>query len=126
MTLFAGFGLLALLLAASGVFGVLSQSVAQRTTEFGVRMAMGATAGQVLRMVLAREGKLILAAIGSGVAVTLLVTRSAFVEMLVISGSDPRIWVVVAALCGSAAAIAVTLATWRIVRLDPWRVLRRS
>ena len=126
MTLFAGFGLLALLLAASGVFGVISQSVAQRTTEFGVRMAMGATAGQVLRMVLAREGKLILAAIGSGVAVTLLVTRSAFVEMLVISGSDPRIWVVVAGLCGGAAAVAVTFATWRIVRLDPWKVLRAA
>jgi hypothetical protein len=46
--------------------------------------------------------------------------------MLVISGSDPWIWVVVAALCGGTAATAVTLATWRIVRLDPWRVLRRT
>lgn len=122
--LFGGFGLLALLLAATGIFGVISQSVAQRTTEFGVRMAMGATAGQVLRMVLAREGKLILAAVATGVVGTVLVTRSAFVEMLVISGSDPRTWVVVAALCGGTAAIAVALATWQIVRLDPWKVLR--
>lgn len=124
--LLGSFGLIALLLAASGIFGVLSQSVAQRTTEFGVRMAMGATAGQVLRMVLARESKLILAAIASGVAVTLLVTRSAFAEMLIISGSDPRIWLVVAALCGGAAGIAVTLATWRVVRLDPWKILRAA
>jgi hypothetical protein len=122
--LFGGFGLTALLLAATGIFGVVSQSVAQRTTEFGVRMAMGATTRQVLRMVLAREGKLIAAAVGTGMTGTILVTRSAFVEMLVISGSDPRMWLVVAALCGGTAVVAVTLATWRIARLDPWQVLR--
>jgi putative ABC transport system permease protein len=122
--LFAGFGLIALLLAATGIFGVISQSVAQRTREFGVRMAVGASAGQVLRLVLAREARLILAAVATGVIGTVLVTRSAFVEMLVISGSDPRTWLVVAGLCGGTAAIAVAFATWRIVRLDPWKVLR--
>ena len=40
------------------------------------------------------------------------------------TGSDPRLWMVVGALCGTVAAVAVTLATWRIVRLDPWKVLR--
>lgn len=124
--LLGGFGIVALLLAGSGIFGVISQSVAQRTTEFGVRMALGASSGQVLRMVLAREVKLIVAAIATGVVGTVLVTRSAFVEMLVMTGSDPRLWIVVAALCGGVATAAVTFATWRIVRLDPWKVLRQG
>jgi predicted permease len=124
--LFGGFGVIAMLLAATGIFGVVSQSVAQRTTEFGVRMALGASAGQVLRMVLAREARLIGVACGTAVVGTLLVTRSAFAEMLVITGTDPRMWAVVAVACGGLAAIAVALATYRIVRLDPWVVLRRT
>ena len=119
------FGILSLILAGSGIFGVISQSVAQRTTEFGVRMAIGASPLQVLMMVLAREVKLILAAVGSGIIVTVLVTRSAFAEMLIITGGDPRVWVVVAVVCGGVAAAAVALATRRIVRLDPWVVLRQ-
>ena len=124
--LFAGFGLIAMLLAASGIFGVISQSVAQRTTEFGVRMAMGASPGQVLRMVLARETKLIAFAAATGIAGTVIVTRSTFGEMLMITGADPRMWAAVAIICGGLAALAVALATYRIVRLDPWAVLRRS
>lgn len=124
--LFGGFGLIALLLAGSGIFAVISQSVAQRTTEFGVRMAMGASSGQVLRMVLAREARLILASVGTGVIGIVLVTRSAFVEMLVITGSDPRLWLIVGGLCGGVATAAVAFATWRIVKLDPWEVLRQG
>jgi putative ABC transport system permease protein len=124
--LFAGFGLIAMLLAGSGIFGVVSQSVAQRTTEFGVRMAMGASSGRVLRMVLAREAKLIAAAVATGTIATVLVTRSAFVEMLVITGTDPSVWIGVSVLCGGIAAAAVAFATYRIVRLDPWVVLRRT
>jgi len=121
-----GFSILTLLLAGSGIFGVISQSVAQRTTEFGVRMAMGASAGQVLQMVLLREGKLIGAAIGIGTVGTVLVTWSAFVELLMISGADPRLWIIIGVVCGGVAAVAVAFATWRIVRLDPWKVLRQA
>jgi putative ABC transport system permease protein len=124
--LFGGFGIIAMLLAASGIFGVVSQSVAQRTTEFGVRMAMGASAGQVLRMVLAREARLIAAAAATGIVGTVLVTRSAFAEMLALTGPDPRMWAAVVVLCGGLAAVAVVLSTYRIVRLDPWVVLRQS
>jgi ABC-type antimicrobial peptide transport system permease subunit len=118
------FGLLALFLAATGVFGVLTQSVSQRTTEFGVRMAMGASPGAVLAMVVRREAKLIVAAIAAGAIGTVLVTRALFAELVTVNAADVRMWITVALLCGGFAAGAVVLATRRIVRLDPWTVLR--
>ena len=115
----------ALLLAATGVFGVVSQSVAQRTNEFGLRMALGATPTQVVGMVLAREARLIVAATVTGAGATLIVTTVAFADLVTISGTDPWLWTVIVGLCGGVAATAVTLATYRILRLDPWVVLRR-
>lgn len=123
---FGGFAIVALLLAASGVFGVISQSVSQRTREFGIRMALGATPYGVLRLVLARETKLIAAAIGSGAAVTFGLTRVLFAELAALSATAPSIWIAVMALGGGVAAVACGLATWRIVRLDPAGVLRRT
>ena len=119
------FGLIALGLAASGIFAVLSQSVSQRTVEFGVRMAMGATPREVLLMVIRREAKLIVAAVVTGAAGTVLVTRAVFAELVTISGQDVQLWIAVLVLCGGVAAAAAALATRRIVRLDPWVVLRR-
>jgi putative ABC transport system permease protein len=121
-----GSALIALLLAATGIFGVVSQSVAQRTTEFGVRMAVGASRAQVLRMVLVREGKLIAAAIGAGAIGTVAVAQRMFGELVTIAGTDPRVWVVVMALCAGFAGTAALMATYRIVRMDPWTVLRSS
>ena len=118
-------GLVALVLAATGIFGVLSQSVAQRTTEFGVRMALGASPADVLRMVILREAKLIVAAIATGALGTVVVTRAVFAELVAVSGQDVRLWVAVAVLCGGSAAVATAVATYRIVRLDPWTVLRK-
>ena len=120
-----GFGLVALLLAASGVFGVITQSVAQRTREFGVRMALGATPGGVLRLVLARETKLIGAALVTGALFTLGLTRALFVELARLSATAPSVWIVLIGICGGVAAVACGLATWRIVRLEPAAVLRR-
>jgi ABC-type antimicrobial peptide transport system permease subunit len=124
--LIGAFGLVALGLAASGIFGVLSQSISQRTTEFGVRMAVGASSGDVLWMVIMREAKLIVAAIATGAAGTILVSRVVFAELVTVSAADPRMWITVAALCGGFGAVAAALATYRIVRLDPWTILRNG
>jgi hypothetical protein len=123
---FGAFALIALVLAASGIFGVMSQSVAHRTTEFGVRMALGATPGRVLRMVVAREGKLIAAAIASGAIGTVAVTRIVFAELVLVSTMNPGWPVALTAFCGAVAAVACGLATYRIVTLEPSQVLRRS
>jgi putative ABC transport system permease protein len=119
------FGLVALVLAATGVFGVSTQSVSQRSGEFGVRMALGASSGAVWRMVMTREAKLITTAIATGSTATVLVTRSVFAELARMNATDARLWLVIATLCGGTAAAAVALATHRIVRLDPWTLLRK-
>lgn len=123
---FGGFAVIALLLAGTGIFGVISQSVVQRTTEFGVRIALGATQGRVLRMVLTREGKLIAAALGVGSLGTIVATRALFAELVWISAMNPGWPVALIALAGAVAAAGCGLATYRIVTLDPWVILRRS
>jgi ABC-type antimicrobial peptide transport system permease subunit len=120
-----GFSVLTLLLASSGIFAIISQSVAQRTREFGIRLAIGATPGGVLRMVLWRETKLIALAIATGLVFTLALTQAMFVELVRLSAMLPSMWLVAVLLSGGVAAIAVAFATYRITRLEPAAVLRR-
>jgi putative ABC transport system permease protein len=119
------FSILTLLLAASGVFAVIGQSVAQRTREFGIRLALGAPPRRVLGMVLARETKLIGTAIVVGVIFTMALTRALFVELARLSAIVPGTWIAALVLAGGVAAVSVLLATYRIVRLEPSVVLRR-
>jgi ABC-type antimicrobial peptide transport system permease subunit len=88
-------------------------------------MAVGATPRDILLMVIGREAKLIAAAVIAGAAGTFLVTRIVFAELTVVSGQDFRLWIAVAVLCAGFAAAALSLATRRIVYLDPWTALRR-
>jgi predicted permease len=125
ITIFGSFAILALLLAASGVFAVISQSVAQRTREFGIRLAIGATPSSVLGTVLAREGKLIGAAVGTGVVFTVFATRALFAQLTELAAIRPSMWVGALLLAAGVAAAAVMFATYRIVRLEPAAVLRR-
>jgi putative ABC transport system permease protein len=123
--LLGGFAIAALLLAATGVFGVIGHSVAQRTREFGIRLALGDTPRGVLGLVLARESKLILAALATGAIFTAAVTRIMFEDLAALSVAAPPVWIALIGLCGGTAALACLLATWRITRLQPAAVLRR-
>jgi ABC-type antimicrobial peptide transport system permease subunit len=129
MRLFGAFALIALLLAGSGIFAVVSQSVTQRTPEFGVRLALGATPWKVLRTVLNRELKLIAAALATGTIGTIaMVGSSGFDDaafIVAVNMSRPEWGLALIGLCGAVAAIACGLATYRIVKLDPSVVLRR-
>jgi predicted permease len=124
--LVGGFALAALLLAATGVFGVISHSVAQRTRELGIRLAIGATPRRVLGLVVAREARLILAAVATGAVFIAALTHVMFEELAALSVAAPPVWLALVGLCGGTAALACLLATWRIVRLDPAAVLRRG
>ena len=126
MKILGSFAMLTLMLAASGVFAVISQSVAQRTREFGIRMAIGATPRRVLGMVLTRETKLIGVGIAVGLVFTVALTRAMFAELVRLSAIVPGLWIGALLLSSGVAATAVAFATYRIVRLEPSVVLRRS
>jgi predicted permease len=119
-----GFGLLALALAGIGVYGVVSYTVAQRTREIGVRMALGARRTDVLRLVLG-EG---LTVVGVGLALGLLlsfaVTRVLGGFLYGVSASDPLTFVGVPALLGAIALAAGYLPARRAARVDPMVALR--
>jgi len=127
--LFGAFALIALLLAASGIFAVVSQSVTQRTAEFGVRLALGATGWRVLATVLTRELKLLVAALATGTLGTFAMARSSGFDdasfIVAVNTSRPEWGVALIGLCGAVAGFACVLATYRIVKLDPSVVLRR-
>ncbi|MGH9410888.1 MAG: ABC transporter permease [Vicinamibacterales bacterium] len=120
------FAILTLLLAASGISAVIAQSVAQRTREFGIRLAIGASPRGVLGMVLIREGKLIGTGIVVGLVFTMALTNALFAALVRLGTILPWMWIGALALSAAVATIAVALATYRIVRLEPSAVLRRS
>jgi putative ABC transport system permease protein len=123
MSVFAG---LALLLAAIGVYGVLSYSVAQRTREIGLRMALGADQSSVTRMVVGRG--LMLGGIGLGVGLigSLFVMRLIESVLSGVSPRDPVILGVTAAILAIVSAVASYVPAWRASRVDPLTALRED
>ncbi|MGH9793484.1 MAG: ABC transporter permease [Candidatus Acidiferrales bacterium] len=122
--LMGGYAALALLLAAVGIYGVMSYNVTQRTHEFGVRLALGAGPGDVLRMVLRRG--LLLTGVGLvlGIAGALALGRVVQSLLFNTSASDPATLVAVALLLALVALLASYLPARRATRVDPLVALR--
>jgi predicted permease len=120
----SAFGLLAVLMAAVGLYGVLAYSTAQRTREIGIRIALGAARGSVMRMVLVEV--LWLAGISIVVALpaSLLLTRAARSQLFGISSSDPLTLVVVTVLVAAVALASALLPARRAAKTDPIVALR--
>jgi predicted permease len=122
--LIGGFAVLSLLLAAAGLFGVLSYIVAQRSGEIGIRIALGAQREQVLGLMLADGLRPALIGLLLGLAAGAAVMQSIKAMLYETQPLDPQIFAAVAVLLIASAALACVVPAWRASRLDPMRVLR--
>jgi putative ABC transport system permease protein len=124
LILFAAFGIAALLLAAVGIYGVLSGNVNERMREIGVRAALGATRRDILTLIL-RDGMILTAAgIAIGLAVSAAASRTLATLLFGISRLDPATYLAVVALLAVVAGIACATPAWRAARVDPSITLR--
>ncbi len=124
MTLLGAFAGLAMLLAAIGLYGVMAYSVAQRTQEIGIRVALGAQRGDVLRMVLRDGMKLWTVGVALGVASAFVATRWLGSLLFGIGAMDPLTFTVAPALLAGVAVLATIIPARRAMRVDPMVALR--
>ena len=124
MSLAGAFALLALALAAIGIYGVMAYTVSQRTTEFGVRMALGAERTEVFRLVLVDALKLTGAGVVAGLAGSLLISRSLESLQYGIKAADPLTLAATSAALVLVAVTASVIPARRATRVDPIEALR--
>jgi len=124
--LVSAFAALGLTLASLGIYGVISYSVAGRTQEIGIRMALGATQAHVLLGVLARTQRLALMGIASGIVVSLAVARMVASLLFGTTPTDPLTFVGMAGLLGAVALVAGYIPAFRASRIQPMVALRNN
>jgi putative ABC transport system permease protein len=122
----AAFGVLALLMASIGLYGVTSYAVSLRRTEIGIRMALGATRGSLIRLVLARVSMLVAGGIVAGLAIGAWTSRFVATLLFGLEPGDPGTLAVSAATLALIGAVAGWLPAHHASRLDPTRVLREG
>ncbi len=118
------FGIVALLLATSGVFGVMAYSVSRRTREIGVRVALGAGSGDVLRMILSQGLRTIFIGVVIGIAGSLALTRTVESLLFGVTATDPFTFAGVTLLLVGATLLACYIPARRAMRVDPIVALR--
>ena len=124
MTLVLGFALTAMLLAAVGVYGLMSFATLQRLREFGVRMALGASEGQVLRTVMGDAFKLVAAGLVIGFGASIIAARAMQTMLYRVGPFDPVAFAAMALVLLASAAVASYLPARRATKVDPMLVLR--
>ena len=120
------FAFIAMALAATGVYGVMSYSVAQRTKEIGLRMALGAGRLTLLRMFLYRGARITLVGIVVGVAGAFLFTKAMSALLYDVQAFDPQVFVAVSAMIALIAVIAILIPAYRATKVDPMEALRQD
>jgi putative ABC transport system permease protein len=122
--LFGASGLIALVLAIIGVYGVIAYAVERRTREFGIRRALGAQAIDVLQIVVGQAFSLVVVGIVIGAAGALAFTRVLSSVLYDVTPSDPTIYVTLSALLAAVAVVASYIPSRRALRVDPTEALR--
>jgi predicted permease len=125
-TFSGAFGLLALALATVGIYGVVAYSTRQRTREFGLRMALGAQPGDVMRLILRQGVVMLLAGTAFGLAASLAATRLMGRLLFGVTATDPLTFLAVPALLAAVALVACYVPARRAVKLDPSLALRHE
>jgi putative ABC transport system permease protein len=125
-TIFGVFAALALLLALVGLYGVMAYSVARRTHEMGIRVALGASAGEIRRMVLGQSARLVGSGLAIGTVAAVFLTRLLSAKLYGVGAGDPRTLAGVAAMLASAGLLASYLPARRATRVDPMQALREE
>lgn len=123
-TFVGAFGLLALVLAAVGIYGVIAYTTRQRTREIGIRMALGARSADVFRLVLGNGVRLIVAGLATGLALSLLLTRFLRTILFGVGATDAITFTAVALLLTAVALLACYIPARRAMRVDPTAALR--
>ena len=123
-TMFTLFGVLALVVASVGLYGVIAYSVTQRTHEMGVRAALGAKRGDLLRLVVGEGIRITVIGIVLGAAASLAAGRFLASLLFGVSATDPATFVLVAIVLLAVAGIASLIPAWRATRADPTSALR--
>ncbi len=124
MLLLGLFGLLGLVISAVGIYGVLAYVVSQRTREIGVRMALGATRGRVVRMVLGNACVLVLAGLVVGGIGAWYLSATAQTFLFRLDSNDPRAFIAAIASLALAGLIASAIPARRAASVDPMEALR--
>jgi putative ABC transport system permease protein len=126
LVLLATFAIVALVLAAVGIYGLLSFSVVQRRHEIGVRIALGASRSEVLKAVVRDAAVLAAIGVAIGTAAALALTRGMRSLLYGVSAADPAVFLGAAAGLFGVALLAAMLPAWRAARLDPVVALRQE
>jgi putative ABC transport system permease protein len=124
MYLIAGFAALALVLAVIGLYGVMAYSVAQRTSEIGIRQAIGAQRADILRMVMGQGLRLSLGGIVLGAIAAAALTRLMDRLLFQVSATDPATFAAIAGIFLAVGLAASCIPAWRATRVDPLEALR--
>ena len=123
-TVFAGFGVMALGLAAVGLYGLLTYEVSRRTREIGIRLALGATARDIERLVLGQAARTIVIALGVGTFTAIGLGRLASGMLFEVSPFDPAVLTIAATVLSTAALVATYLPARRATHVAPLEALR--
>jgi predicted permease len=123
-TFVGAFGVLALVLAAVGIYGVIAYTTRERTHEIGIRLALGAQRRDVLRLVLVQGMRMTIAGLVLGWALALVATRFLQTTLFGVRATDPVTYATVAVLLAVVAMAACWIPAWRAMRVDPMVALR--